>query len=198
MENSYSRSRMVFPGRLEESGLGHNGKGRWFRVFAVCVDLETGKIEHDIKVFDVANPQTEYNNLNTHATPTPIIEEGRIYVHFGSYGTACLDTKTGKKLWKRRDLNCDHRVRAASCPIIDGGLLFLTYDGVDQQFVAALEKKTGETRWLTKRTYKSGLVPTKDKPNDNRKSYATPTIIEHDGKKQLLARPQRQLIPTIR
>ena len=156
-------------------------------LFAVCVNLETGEIEHDIKVFDVANPQNEWSHLNTHATPTPIIEEGRIYVHFGSYGTACLDTKTGKKLWERRDLNCDHRVRAASCPIIDGSLLFLTYDGVDQQFVAALEKETGKTRWMTKRTYKSGRVPPKDKPNDNRKSYATPTIIEHDGKKQLIS-----------
>ncbi len=156
-------------------------------LFAVCVNLETGKIEHDIKVFDVTNPQNEWSHLNTHATPTPIIEEGRIYVHFGSYGTACLDTQTGKKLWERRDLNCDHRVRAASCPIIDGSLIFLTYDGVDQQFVAALEKETGKTRWMTKRTYKSGRVPPKDKPNDNRKSYATPTIIEHDGKKQLIS-----------
>ena len=65
-------------------------------VFAVCVNLETGEKVHDIKVFDVAKPQTEYNHLNTHATPTPIIEEGRIYVHFGSYGTACLDTKPAK------------------------------------------------------------------------------------------------------
>ena len=156
-------------------------------VFAVCVDLETGKKVYDIKVFDVSDPQTEYNHLNTHATPTPIIEEGRIYVHFGSYGTACLDTKTGKKLWERRDLNCDHRVRAASCPIIDGDLLFLTYDGVDNQFVAALDKESGKTRWITKRSYKSGRVPPKDKPNDNRKSYATPTIIEHNGKKQLIS-----------
>ena len=156
-------------------------------VFAVCVDLETGKKVYDIKVFDVSDPQTEYNHLNTHATPTPIIEEGRIYVHFGSYGTACLDTKTGKKLWERRDLNCDHRVRAASCPIIHGDLLFLTYDGVDNQFVAALDKESGKTRWITKRSYKSGRVPPKDKPNDNRKSYATPTIIEHNGKKQLIS-----------
>jgi hypothetical protein len=66
-------------------------------------------------------------------------------------------------------------------------LVFLTYDGVDQQFVAALEKETGETRWLTKRSYKSGQVPPKNKPNDNRKSYATPTIIEYDGKKQLIS-----------
>ena len=77
--------------------------------------------------------------------------------------------------------------RAASCPIIDGDLLFLTYDGVDQQFVAALEKETGETRWLTKRTYKSDQVPIKSKPNDNRKSYATPTVIEYNGKKQLIS-----------
>ena len=156
-------------------------------LFAVCVNLETGKIMHDIKVFDVAKPQNQYPDLNTHATPTPIIEEGRIYVHYGSYGTACLDTKTGKKLWERRDLNCDHRVRPASCPIMDGDLLFLTYDGVDQQFVAALEKETGKTRWLQKRSFKSDQEPPKSKPNDNRKSYATPNIIEHDGRKQLIS-----------
>ena len=155
-------------------------------LFAVCVNLETGKIMHDIKVFDVANPQNEWSDLNTHATPTPIIEEGRIYVHFGTYGTACLDTQAGKKIWERRDLNCDHRVRPASSPVMDKDLLFLTYDGVDQQFVAALEKETGKTRWLTKRTYKSGQV-IKSKPNDNRKSYATPTIIEHKGRKQLIS-----------
>jgi outer membrane protein assembly factor BamB len=156
-------------------------------LFAVCVNLETGKIMHDIKVLDVANPQNEWSDLNTHATPTPIIEEGRIYVHFGTYGTACLDTVTGKKLWERRDLNCDHRVRPASSPIMDNDLLFLTYDGVDQQFIAAVEKETGQTRWLRKRTYKSGQEPPKSKPNDNRKSYATPTIIEHNGRRQLIS-----------
>ncbi|HBU59365.1 MAG TPA: hypothetical protein DEB48_05930, partial [Verrucomicrobiales bacterium] len=156
-------------------------------LFVLCVKLDTGKIIHDIKVFDVANPQNEWSDLNTHATPTPIIEEGRIYVHFGTYGTACLDTQTGKKIWERRDLNCDHRVRPASSPVMDKNLLFLTYDGVDQQFVAALEKQTGKTRWLTKRTYKSGQEPPKSKPNDNRKSYATPTLIDHNGRKQLIS-----------
>ena len=47
-------------------------------------DLDTGKIVQDIKVFDVANPQLEYQdmNLNTHATPPPIVEAGRVYVHY--------------------------------------------------------------------------------------------------------------------
>ncbi|MCP4262583.1 MAG: PQQ-like beta-propeller repeat protein [Planctomycetes bacterium] len=171
-------------------------------LFAICVDLATGKIIHDIKVFDVTDPQKAYGGLNTHATPTPIVEEGRIYVHFGTYGTACLDTKTGKKFWERRDLNCDHRVRPASSPIIDGDSLFLHFDGVDIQFVAALDKNTGDTVWLRNREGGLDLTATlkakglsdkdieetkKEKPNDNRKAYATPTIIEYQGQRQLIS-----------
>jgi outer membrane protein assembly factor BamB len=171
-------------------------------LFAICVELSSGKIIHDIKVFDIENPQLEWPGQNTHATPTPLIEEGRIYVHFGTYGTACLDTKTGKILWKRRDLTCDHRVRAASSPIIDDDLLFLTFDGVDTQFIVALNKHSGETVWMHKRPAISDFVSLltaegvsvteakvvqKEKPNDHRKSYATPTIIEYRGKKQLIS-----------
>ncbi|MDE0086372.1 MAG: PQQ-binding-like beta-propeller repeat protein [Candidatus Poribacteria bacterium] len=169
-------------------------------LFAVCVDLHSGDIKHDIKVFEVAEPQLEHADLNSHASPTPIVEDGRIYVHYGTYGTACLDTKTGDKLWERRNLNCDHRVRPASSPIIDGDSLFLTFDGIDVQFVAALNKRTGDTLWLEHRKVDSdfeavlrakGITDTektkKEKPNDNRKSYATPTIITYQGKKQLVS-----------
>ena len=171
-------------------------------LFAVCVDLNSGEIIHDIKVFDVAQPQLEYNDLNSHATPTPVVEDGRVYVHFGTYGTACLDTKSGEKLWERRDLNCDHRVRPASSPIIDGDSLFLTFDGVDVQFVAALDKNTGKTLWLQDRVAGLDMAAMlkaegfsdddieetkKEKPGDNRKSYATPTIIQYQGKKQLIS-----------
>ena len=168
--------------------------------FAVCVDLDSGDIIHDIKVFDVLKPQVEHPNLNSHASPTPIIEDGRVYVHYGTYGTACLDTKTGDKLWERRNLNCDHRVRPASSSIIDEETLFLTFDGVDVQFIAALDKNTSDTLWLQHRKVDSdfdavlrakGVTDTektkKEKPNDNRKSYATPTIITHQGKKQLVS-----------
>ena len=178
-------------------------------LFAICVDLESGKIIHDIKVFDVAHPQLTMPQMNTHASPTPIVEEGRVYVHFGSYGTACLDTKTGKKLWERRDLNCDHRVRAGSSPIIDGDLLFLTYDGLDVKFIVALDKNSGKTVWIRNRDIESEdvgteKVPPAQKPEesnaiyktelatgtkieDTDKAFATPTIIEHQGKKQLIS-----------
>ncbi len=169
-------------------------------LFAVCVDLESGDILHDIKVFEVVEPQLEHAGLNSHASPTPIVEDGRIYVHYGTCGTACLDTKTGDKLWERRNLNCDHRVRPASSPIIDGDTLFLTFDGVDVQFIAALNKRTGDTLWLEHRQVDSNFENVlkakgvtdiektkKEKPNDNRKSYATPTIITYQGRKQLIS-----------
>ena len=57
-------------------------------LFAICIDMKSGKVVHDIKVFDEAKPQSEYPGLNSHASPTPVAEEGRIYVHFGTYGTA--------------------------------------------------------------------------------------------------------------
>ena len=176
------------------------GRADGRELFAVCVDLQSGEVVHDVKVFDVPRPQSENAKLNTHATPTPVIELGRIYVHFGVYGTACLDTKTGEKLWERRDLKCDHRVRAASSPILDGDLLFLTFDGVDNRFIVALDKKTGETRWRRDREGQTDAVEffrkqgfadpegiAKKKPNDNLKSYATPTVLEHDGRRQLIS-----------
>ncbi len=170
------------------------------QVFAVAVDLATGEIVHDIKVFDVAEPQVAWDGHNTHATPTPLIEDGRIYVHFGAYGTAALDTRTGGKLWERRDLKTDHRVRPASSPVESGNALFLAYDGVDRQFAAALDKRNGKTIWLRNREIATDFAEklrafgVEDiegalaaKPNDNRKAYATSTVIEHEGRRQLVS-----------
>ncbi len=76
--------------------------------FALDVDAETGKIRFNEKVFHSDNPESLGNgaSMNCYATPSPVIEPGRVYVHFGSFGTACLDTETGKILWKRNDLPC--------------------------------------------------------------------------------------------
>jgi len=166
-------------------------------LFAVCVDLESGEIVHDIKVFDVSNPKEIWSNQNTYADPTPVVEEGRLYVHYGKYGTACLDTETGEKLWERRDLHCDHMIRPASSPIVDGDSLFLNYDGSDIQFAVALDKNTGETLWkqdrvvpptVPSREEKLGKVAgALDKAADHRKAFGTSTIIVHEGRRQLIS-----------
>jgi outer membrane protein assembly factor BamB len=152
------------------------------RLFAVGCDRATGRIVHDVPVFAVEKPDS-INSLNTYATPTPVIEEGRIYVHFGTYGTACLDTTSGQKLWERTDLHCTHIQGPASSPILFGKLLILDFAGGDTQFIAALEKTTGETVWLRKRSEDLSALSTPLL----RKGHCTPIIIDVAGQPQLFS-----------
>jgi outer membrane protein assembly factor BamB len=104
-----------------------------------------------------------------------------VYINFGSYGTACLDTATGKTLWSRRDIPCDHSVGPGSSPALAGDLLVIPMDGRDKQYVIALNKKTGETVWNMKRSTDYG-----DRGDEFRKAYCTPLLIDYRGKQQLI------------
>lgn len=150
------------------------------KLFAVSIDCASGKIVRDITVFEVANPAF-CHTFNSYASPTPVVEAGRIYVHFGTYGTACLDTATGQKIWERRDLLCDHYRGPASSPILHQDLLFLIFDGYDVQYVAALDKNTGKTVWKKDRG-----IAYKIPDSDYKKAYATPAVIDAGGKPQLI------------
>ncbi|NQU23301.1 MAG: PQQ-binding-like beta-propeller repeat protein [Candidatus Nealsonbacteria bacterium] len=151
------------------------------QLFAVCVDADTGKIVHDVTVFRIAEPMY-CMAYNSYASPTPVVERGRVWVHFGSAGTACLDTADGKILWQRQDLPCDHHRGPGSSPIAFRNLLILTFDGFDLQYVVALDKQTGKTVWKTDRSIDYG-----SDDGDMKKAYCTPTVIEHDGRLQLVS-----------
>lgn len=148
---------------------------------AVCVDLDSGKIVHDLKLFEVDTPQFTHTT-NSYGSPTPFVEEGRVYIHFGAYGTACLNTKTGEKIWERRDLQCDHFRGPGSSPAIYGDLLYLTFDGYDQQYIIALNKFTGETIWKKDRAIDFGTTD-----GDAKKAYSTPLLIDVSGRKLLIS-----------
>lgn len=148
---------------------------------AVCVDLATGKILRKIVLFKVDVPQFTHAT-NSYASPTPYIEEGRVYIHFGAYGTACLDTQTFETLWSRNDLPCDHFRGPGSSPVVYGDLLYLTMDGYDQQYLAALDKKTGKTVWKKDRDIDFGTTD-----GDAKKAYSTPTLIHVDGRDLLIS-----------
>jgi outer membrane protein assembly factor BamB len=160
--------------------------------FAICVDGETGQIRFSEKVFHSDNPEPLGNgaSMNCYATPSPVIEPGRVYVHFGSFGTACLDTETGKVLWKRNDLPCRHYRGPSSSPISFENLLILTMDGADLQYHVALDKKTGETVWKTARSvaWNDENVPgPMAKEGDLRKAHSTPLIVTTSGKPQMIS-----------
>jgi outer membrane protein assembly factor BamB len=147
---------------------------------AVCVDAGTGKILHDVEVFHVKDPPS-INTKNSYATPTPVLDDGRLYVHFGTLGTAGLDAATGKVLWTNQELHLNHKEGPGSSPVVWGDLVILNCDGLDVQFVAALEKKTGRVAWKARRTGVRNPNP------DFRKAYSTPLVIRVDGRDQLVS-----------
>jgi outer membrane protein assembly factor BamB len=153
-------------------------------LFAIALDRLTGKIVYDLKVFQVAHPQPGHP-FNSYASPTPVIEPGRVYVTFGSPGTAAIDTATGKVIWERRDFVINHFRGAGSSPIIFENLLLMHFDGIDQQFVVALDKGTGKTVWRTQRSIDFqdlGLDGRPQGDGDFRKAFSTPHIVTVDGR----------------
>ncbi len=155
----------------------------------VTVDKSTGKIVRDEILFRIAEPQF-CHKFNSYASPTPVIEGNRVYVTFGSPGTACLDAATGQKIWERTDFVCNHFRAAGSSPIIFGDLLIMNFDGSDHQFVAALNKKTGETVWQTKRSVDFQDLDETGKPKaegDYRKGFSTPHVFDFGGTPILLS-----------
>ena len=88
---------------------------------AICVDAETGSIRHNVEVFTPAHP-VRLHPKNSHASPSPIVEHGRVYVHFGAMGTACLAAQTGKVLWRNNDLVIDHGVGPGRSAQTAGGM----------------------------------------------------------------------------
>ncbi len=158
--------------------------------FVLAIDADTGAILRNTRVFETPSPEPLGNNINGYASPSAVLEAGRVYVHFGSYGTACLDAATGAILWTRRDLPCRHYRGPGSSPFLFEDLLILSFDGVDVQYVAALDKNTGETVWKTDRSTVWHDLDDKGQPKregDFRKAYCTPIIIEAKGGPQLIS-----------
>jgi outer membrane protein assembly factor BamB len=148
---------------------------------AIKIDRATGKVLLDKIVFHIPEPQFCYP-FNSYASSTPVIEEGRVYVHYGSHGTACLDTETGATIWSRQDLPCNHWRGAGSSPIVYGNLLFVDFDGYDVQYVVALDKVTGKSVWKRDRDIDYGTAD-----GDAKKAYATPTVVEAGGRPLLVS-----------
>lgn len=147
---------------------------------AICVDLESGQITQDIELLREPRPDP-IHSMNSYASPTPCIEPGRVYCHFGANGTACIDTQTGSVLWTQRDLKINHVTGAGSSPILWGDLMIVHCDGADEQFICALDKQTGSIAWKTTRSGHMG------DSGDVRKSFGTPLLIGSPGQPLLVS-----------
>jgi outer membrane protein assembly factor BamB len=143
---------------------------------ALCLDAATGKILWDHEVFSQDATAPHIHAKNSHASPTPLVHDQRLYVHFGHQGTACLDLD-GKVLWRNREHGYEPVHGNGGTPIVVDDALIFSCDGDDQRYVVALDRNTGKQRWKT------------DRPGNPVKgfSFHTPLLITVKEKKQVVS-----------
>jgi len=137
---------------------------------AVALDRETGETVVDVEVFRKED-LGRIASKNSHASPTPVVDGQRVFVHYGAHGTACLSWD-GEIVWTR-ELAYDHRHGPGASPIIWKDMLIVCCDGPEEQFTVALDKATGKVRWKVEH---QGL-----------QAYATPLLIKVNDTVQLIA-----------
>jgi outer membrane protein assembly factor BamB len=138
----------------------------------VSLDAATGRALKPVEVFRLRNAEL-LNAKNSHASPTPIVDDDRVYVHFGSEGTAAVDLN-GAVLWKAR-YGCVTQHGSGGSPVLHRGLVIFTCDGFDAAFVTALDARTGRERWKTWRREPWS------------QAYATPLVIRVGDADQLIS-----------
>ncbi len=146
-----------------------------FSLRTLCLDIKDGKTLWNVEVFKETAGAPRPHGKNSHASPTPLIEGDRLYVHFGHQGTACLDL-SGKVLWTNVQRYTPVHGNGGT-PVLVDGLLVFSCDGAADPYVVALDAGTGKERWKTPRH-----------GNASRKfSFSTPLVIEVKGQKQLIS-----------
>ena len=154
---------------------GEAGKGRrnGISLRALAFDVSTGRELVNVEVFRVDRPEA-INGKNSRASPTPIVDGDRVYVHFGAEGTAALST-SGEVLWRTRLAYASQHGSGGS-PVLYGDRLIVNCDGNGgDAFVAALDVRTGKIRWRTERR----------QPADQ--AYSTPLVIRVGDQDQVVS-----------
>ncbi len=139
----------------------------------IGLDAASGREAVNAEVFKIDNPAA-INIKNSRASPTPIVDGDRVYVHFGTDGTAALTT-SGQLLWSTR-LRYDAQHGNGGSPVLYRDLLIINCDGWgNEAYVVALDTQTGKARWRTSRR----------RPWSQ--AYSTPLVIRVGDEDQLVS-----------
>ena len=144
---------------------------------AVCVNATNGRVEWNVEVIRPDRRAAEQvHTKNSLASPTPVIEGDRIYVHFGHMGTAALDLQ-GNVLWRQQEVTYRPMHGNGGSPALVNDLVVFNCDAANDPFVVALDKNTGKVRWRRPRNTAAGQTF----------SFSTPLVIDVGGQQQIIS-----------
>lgn len=154
-----------------------NGSEGDFSLRTFCLNAVDGKLIWDTEVFQQdAATAPKIHGKNSHASPTPVVDGERIFVHFGHQGTACLDLQ-GRILWSETSLKYPPVHGNGGTPILVGNALIFSCDGGQEPFLVALDRDQGKILWKVPR----------ESDATKKFSFSTPTLITVQGQPQVIS-----------
>lgn len=138
----------------------------------LSVDRTTGKVQWEKTVGEEV-PHEGHHRDHTYASHSPVTDGQHIYGWFGSRGLHCFDLK-GDLKWKKEfgQIRSANGFGEGNSPALHGNTLVVNWDHEGDDFIVALDKTTGKELWRNSR--------------DERTTWTTPLIVEHDGKAQVV------------
>lgn len=169
-------------GRGQGRGGFGGGRGRPTEVYkfeVIALDRNNGKTIWRKTVCEEV-PHEAGHQTASQASASPVTDGERIYAHFGSRGLYCLDLD-GKVLWNAKfgTMRTANGFGEGSSPAVYGDTVIVNWDNEDKSFIVALDAKTGKQKWK--------------KDRDERTSWATPVVIEVNGKPQVIVSATRAI-----
>ena len=138
----------------------------------LCLDRNSGK-EIWRQVATTKIPHQGAHNDNDFAPASPTTDGKHLYCWFGSAGLFCYDLQ-GNKIWEKKlgEVKVGSSLGEGCSPVLHEGKLVIVRDHAGQSTIEVLDAKTGNTLWKRER--------------DEGNAWATPRIIQHSGKTQVI------------
>ena len=143
------------------------------KLVVMAIDRKTGKTVWERTAREVVPHEAAHNDFGTWASPSAVTDGTHLFVSFESNGIFAYDLN-GKLLWEKDlgDKSMRNQFGEGSTPALHGDRLVVVWDHQSGSFIVALDKRTGKELWRQQR--------------DEIDSWATPLIVEHGGKAQVV------------
>ncbi len=144
----------------------------FYKFEVVCLNRNSGR-EIWRQTASEHVPHEGTHNDADFASASPTTDGERLYCWFGSAGFYCYDLD-GEKLWERQlgKAYVGASLGEGCSPVVHKGRVVIVRDQARQSTIEVLDAQSGDTLWKKNR----------DEPN----AWATPRVIEHSGKTQVV------------
>ena len=152
------------------------------RYMVLAIDRKTGKTIWERVAREEAPHEASHQDNGTWASSSASTDGERVYAWFESRGMFVYDLN-GKLIWQK-DLgkkNMRNQFGEGSTPALYGNRIIIVWDHiVGPSFITVLDKLTGQEIWRVGR--------------DEIDTWATPLVIEHEGRAQIIVPGMKRLL----